>query len=327
MASGVCWHSMIASLPRSNGTAGAGLEIVRARPLLGTLVQICASGPAAETHRAVDAAFTIFERLQRLLSYQDPDSELSQLNRQPLHQPRRVDPQTYAVLFAALHFARLSDGAFDPCVGFELEHWDLLPRHGSTSASAPSVRGSWRDIELMPDQHVSIHRPMRIDLGGIAKGYAVDLALEALLLGGASEVLVNAGGDLRVAGSAIRQIGLRHPLAPHTSSESVSLHNAALATSGAYYSQQRRAQGEVSALVDPLVRGPHLHLGSVSVRAATCMSADALTKVVLFAPTAVAEHALAASDAMAYVQRPPVGASLATSWHGPELPDSLAYAH
>jgi thiamine biosynthesis lipoprotein len=79
---------------------------------------------------------------------------------------------------------------------------------------------------------------------------------------------------------------------------------AALATSAAYYSRRRLATGEVSALLDPRSALPYLGYDSVSVRAADCMSADALTKVVLFALPAFAERALAACSAQAYVLTP-----------------------
>jgi thiamine biosynthesis lipoprotein len=318
---------MSSPLPRNNAALEPALEVVRARPLLGTLVQIRASGPPIHIQSAVDAAFAVIERLQRLLSYQDPDSELSALNHQMLFEPRQVHADTYAVLFAALHFARLSDGAFDPCVGFDLEHWGLLPGRASEHPHAGAGRGSWRDIELLADQRVCFHRPAHIDLGGIAKGYAVDLAVQALIDGGARDVVVNAGGDLRVAGPRARPIALRHPLAPSRSGDSVTLLNAALATSGAYFSRQHRPNGDVSALLDPNGRVPHLKAGSVSVRAANCMSADALTKIVLFAPPTVAERALAACDAMAFVQQPHAAVSLGQPRHNPAHIGFVSHAH
>jgi FAD:protein FMN transferase len=289
-------------LRENNQFAEPLLEVSRARPLLGTLVQIRASGPASRVHSAVAAAFSAIEQIHQRLSSHDRHSELSALNHQALCEPRRVHADTYAVLLAALHFARLSEGAFDPCTGIDLEQWGLLP--GDNAPRNPGAAGSWRDIELLPGQQVCIHRPLRIDLGGIAKGYAVDQAVQALLDAGAIDVLVNAGGDLRVAGPRSRPIALRHPLAPERSSASLPLLNAALATSAAYYSRARGSGGDVSALLNPADRSFHLDPGSVSVRAANCMSADALTKVVLFAPPAVAERALAACDAMAFIQQP-----------------------
>jgi FAD:protein FMN transferase len=318
---------MSSPLPENNHAPEQTLEVARARPLLGTLVQIRASGAPSRIQGAVDSAFAAIERVQQLLSYQDPDSELSALNQQALFEPRKVHAETYAVLCAALHFARLSEGAFDPCVGFDLEQWGLLPRRTSKRPHAGTGRGSWRDIELLADRQVCLHGPVHVDLGGIAKGYAVDLALQALVAGGARDILVNAGGDLRVAGPRARQIALRHPLAPDASGESLTLLNAALATSGAYFSRQQRPDGEVSALLDPSGRAPHLGVGSVSVRAASCMSADALTKVVLFAPPALAERALAACDAMAFVQQPHATVTVGYPRHSPAHIGGASHAH
>jgi thiamine biosynthesis lipoprotein len=327
MASAACLHCMTLHSPENNRTSEQPLEVSRARPLLGTLVQIRASGPSTRIQQVVEAAFTAIEQVQQLLSYQDPGSELSALNQQSLFEPRRVHADTYAVLDAALHFARLSDGAFDPCVGLELEQWGLLPSRTAMRPRVSAGRGTWRDIELLPDRQVCLHRPVWIDLGGIAKGYAVDVALRALLAGGAYDAVVNAGGDLRVAGPRVRQVALRHPLAPDRTSESVPLLNAALATSGAYYSRQHRREGDVSALVDPTGRRPHLDPGSVSVRAATCMGADALTKVVLFAQPEVAERALSACNAIAFVQQPRAAKSFGYPRHSPAHHSIVAHAH
>jgi thiamine biosynthesis lipoprotein len=143
---------------------------------------------------------------------------------------------------------------------------------------------------------------MRLDLGGIAKGYAVDRATAELLAAGMDNTLVNAGGDLRIAGHWSREVLLRDPRPPHQGSQQLTLHNAALATSAAYYSRRRLPRGEVSALVNPRCGTPYIEDGTASVQAADCMSADALTKVVLFAPPRVAECALAACSALAFIQ-------------------------
>ncbi|HEX4242451.1 MAG TPA: FAD:protein FMN transferase [Steroidobacteraceae bacterium] len=277
-------------------------EVCRARPLLGTRVEIRAGGDAAEEdlHAAVDLAFAAVERVHRLMSYHDPGSELTRLNRHAGAAPQRVSAGTLAVLEAALHFARLSEGAFDPGVAATLEQWGYLPKIGA----APPA-GSWRDVEVTPDGCVRFHRPVRLDLGGIAKGFAVDLAVRTLREAGVEAVVVDAGGDLRVAGIVPRRIGLRDPRAPAGSVHSVDLENAALATSAGYFSRRWDGERYVSALVDPASAQPFLAGSSVSVRAFDCMTADALTKVVLFAPPAVAERALAQCEAHAFVQASP----------------------
>ena len=268
----------------------------RARPLLGTRVEIAATAPwpAERLHAALDAAFAAVEQVQLLMSFHDPASELSLLNREAVQRPVKVDGQTFAVLEAALELSRRSGGAFDATVGAQLQRWGYLPSEGEPPAAA-----SWRDIELLPRRQVRFHRPLRLDLGGIAKGYAVDCAVEALRQAGVDSALVNAGGDLRAFG-APQRVRLRHPQNPALLAHELELHDEALATTAAYYS--RRA--ETSALLDPRSGRPYLGQASVSVKAPRCLHADALTKPVLFAAPQTAERLLADYGACAYLQQP-----------------------
>jgi FAD:protein FMN transferase len=285
-------------------------EVRRARPLLGTLVEIraVAAHAGVRLHAAIDAAFAAIERVQGLMSYHDPASELSRINREAASTEQRIHAQTYAVIEEALRMAALSDGAFDPCIGEHLERWGYLPSSAPARDRTCASGGTWRDVQLVGPDRVRFARPVRLDLGGIAKGYAVDCAVHALQRAGVERLLVNAGGDLRIAGPWEQRIGLRHPEAPHHSAEVLTLRDAALATSAAYYSRRCVALGEVSALLDPRSVLPYLGNESVSVRAADCMSADALTKVVLFGPPEIAEQALAACGARACVLAPAAAA-------------------
>jgi thiamine biosynthesis lipoprotein len=302
-------------LPLLASEIGGDFEIARSRPLLGTLVEIRAgvqrrdhrqmSSSTAETaqlHAAVDAAFAQIEHVHHLMSYHDPDSELARLNREAVERPQRVSLHTYAVLSAAVRIARLSEGAFDPCVGACLETWGYLP---PSRVRTESGFASWQDIELLEEQRVRFKRPLRVDLGGIAKGYAVDLATQSLQQANVQEIVVNAGGDLRVSGTRVREIVLRHPRTPGVGGTSLELESGALATSAAYFSRKRVGSGEVSALLDPRSRAAYLGHESISVHAGDCITADALTKVVLFAPPAVAERVLADFDAEAFVLASP----------------------
>ena len=298
MASAASWPLMPSPSPST--------EIRRARPLLGTLVEVRASagGARAELQAAIDAAFAAVERVQRLMSFHDAASEVSALNRDALQRPLRVDAQTWAALAAAQRLSQLSEGAFDISIGASLQDWGYLPPSNLPGPAPAGVEGNWSDIELLDDSRVRFHRPLRIDLGGIAKGYAVDCAIETLRQAGVDEALVNAGGDLRALGRQPQPVRLRHPQHPALAAHALSLCNEALATSANYYSRRTSAVGEVSPLLDPRSRRPWLGSASVSVRAADCMSADALTKVVLFAAPEMVERVLAAYDAQAYVQNP-----------------------
>jgi FAD:protein FMN transferase len=271
-------------MPSPSAAASVGYARVRrARPLLGTLVEIAvgAQRPTEVLHSAVDDAFGIIEQVHALMSYQEADSELSMLNRSAATDAQRVDPRTYKVLQAALRYARLSCGAFDPCVLDET--------------------ATWRDIQLLDGGRVRYSKPLRVDLGGIAKGFAVDEAVERLKSAGMDEILVNAGGDLRVAGTLARSIVLRDPSAPAHLGSTLALQNAAIATSATYYSLNTTQGRRISALIDGRTRESYAGGRSVSVRTSSCMSADALTKVVLFADRAVSEYCLARFNAHAYV--------------------------
>jgi len=271
-------------------------EIRRCRPLLGTFVEITASGlDDAALHRAVNAAFAALERIQNLMSVHDPASELSLVNREAADRPVTVSRETFAVLLHADTLASESGGAFDYTIAPTLARWGLLPKE--LERKAP---GSWRQVRLLSDDRVRFLRPLAVDLGGIAKGFAVDAAIEALRAQHVTAAVVNAGGDLRMVGSQPCTVHLRHPSKPQTFGQTLSLRESALATSSPCFSQRTWRGQKVSHLVNPTTSQAITGAVSVSVRAPECWLADALTKVVLNAPH-VADRLLAKYDAEAFM--------------------------
>lgn len=255
------------------------IEVRRARPLLGTLVEITAAGESqAAVMRAIDAGFAAVTKVEALMSFHDRHSELSRLNRLAHRTALRVHPWTWDVLRCAQRISRATDGLFDISIGRELVRMGYLPR---PSGARRNVTGSFRDIELLPGHRIHFRRPLCIDLGGIAKGYAVDCAVAHLHASGAASGMVNAGGDLRAFGALPRRVHLRDPANPGTLISFADLTSGALATSAAYFSRARWRGRTVT----PLVHGRRRHSAdrafSVSVAAPTCMLADALTKVAL----------------------------------------------
>jgi thiamine biosynthesis lipoprotein len=168
-----------------------------------------------------------------------------------------------------------------------------LPQTTTVGSSA-----SWRDVELRDDR-VRFVRPLALDLGGIAKGYAVDCAIAALRAEGVTSARVNAGGDLRVLGNKSEIVHVRTGGPQGALLPLCALADGALATS-AYGGQRASAGGRfATSLIDPRVRLPVMSTRTVSVVAPTCMIADALTKVVLLrgaraAPIVAAYRASAA---------------------------------
>src|SRR6266550_3078277 len=152
------------------------VEVRRARPSLGTFVQISAGGKdAIALELAINAAFASVAEVHRLMSFHDPESDVSRMNRDAFHKSVRVHPSTSRVLKGAHEFSRNSDGVFDITTARQLVNWNYLPR--------PDVRfssRSWRDIVLEEKCNVRFRQPLIVDLGGIAKGFAVDRAVNTL---------------------------------------------------------------------------------------------------------------------------------------------------
>jgi thiamine biosynthesis lipoprotein len=240
---------------------------------MGTLLQIAARGSDANAvTRAMEDALAAVERVDRLMSFHADDSELTRINRHADRQPIAVDPWTYAVLRRAVHIAALSGGLFDVTVAPFLVEQGLLPRREGAMPDG----GDWRDLTLLSGGRVLFQRPMLIDLGGIAKGFAVDQAIHALRQGGCTEAIVNAGGDLRAFGSTRRPVHLRRRTGLVPMAE---LRCGAIATSSPRAILPDRLAQPLGSIVDPKRGEAWNGDGSVMVAARSCMIADALTKV------------------------------------------------
>jgi thiamine biosynthesis lipoprotein len=179
-------------------------ELRRMRVLLGTYVEVVVRGPAAAIEAAIDAAFTSIARSQALWSFHDPDSELSRLNG-ARGQALPVSPASVRLLSAARAMMRASGGAFDCTVGAMLVQRGALPDHGDGPWIA---RGSAGDI-VIGAGWARLARPVRLTLDGVAKGFAVDLALRAMRRAGATAGWVNAGGDMAVFGDLLLPVQRR----------------------------------------------------------------------------------------------------------------------
>jgi FAD:protein FMN transferase len=282
----------------------------RARPLLGTLVAIRVHGmPEGHAHRAVDAAFEEVAQVHARMSFHVPGSDVSRLNREAFDHPVAVDPRTIEVLRWARRMGEHSRGSFDITVAAQLVQWGILPT--PSCPHRPDRRGCWRDVETLVGGVVRFRRRVWIDLGGIAKGYAVDRAIACLRAAGVPRCSVNAGGDLRIVGPELERVRLDGGASTAPVLPILELEGGSLASSGRPARPRQRGP----------FRGPHVdgrRRGSVGARsfvcvvAEQCMVADALTKVVLAQGTR-SEAMLRRYGASAHLYRPGHGwRSLAT---------------
>src|SRR3984893_12322769 len=209
-------------------------NIRRLRPLLGTFVEVAAAGAgSADMAAAVEAAFAAIGTVHRLMSFHDEESDVSRLNHGAFEAATGVHPWTFRVLEAALDFHRRSNGLFDIRIAPALQQLGLLPYHAGDLTRDAALTAGHGAIELLAGERVRFgDRATRIDLGGIAKGFAVDRAIDVLRDLGMPSGLVNAGGDLGVFGprgvmAAVRAPGQASPLLC-----GIELHDAAIASSG-----------------------------------------------------------------------------------------------
>ena len=248
--------------------------MIRCKPLLGTFVEISTEDGEHSLH-AIERAFNVIEQIQWLMGFHDPDSELSQINARSYLESIRIHPWTAEVLAIAKEIQIESQGIFNCGIGHRLVEAGLLPRHVSLNDQS---FGGIEDLLFIEPNLVQSKLPLCLDLGGIAKGYAVDKAAEVLLAHDVQSGSVNAGGDMRVFGNCTHDIQIRNPSKPHELFQIGSMKVGAIATSSLYFS--KRDADAKSYMVNPLNQ-EHIEFSeSYSVIANECVYADALTKVV-----------------------------------------------
>jgi len=241
----------------------------RMRPLLGTYVEVAAVDAVAPD-ACIEAAFAAIRAVHERLSFHEPDSELSRLNRSAGVQIR-LSPLSQRVLRLARGLQIASGGLFNCTVGGALVQGGHLPDHGG--GEVVSI-GDASDL-VFKGSTVRLSRPVRITLDGIAKGFAIDLATAALKRHGARAGWVNAGGDMRVFGDLTLPVarpdgqGGLEPLG--------GIRNAALATSRVTDFDDHSFHGRIVSQ-----RGV-AECGQWSVIARHAWRADALTKVAALA--------------------------------------------
>jgi FAD:protein FMN transferase len=239
--------------------------LTRCRPMLGTFVEV--SVPEA-AQGCIDDAFAAVAAVDTVMSFHKETSDLARIRRAPVGQAIAVSSATISVLRFAAGLYADTNGLFDVTIGREMIDAGHLPR----PIQGPDIcnSGNCDDLEIIDDTHLRCHRPLLIDLGGIAKGYAVDCAIEILRAKGVDNAVVNAGGDLRVLGDEPQTIWLRD--AAGYPGAAIALANGAVATSSNNQGRRIHFGYDRTAL---------LGKNAVTVLAPTCMEADAFTKIAL----------------------------------------------
>jgi thiamine biosynthesis lipoprotein len=194
--------------------------------VMGTIGQVIAVASDEQTAgNAVAQALESLQSVERTMSYHDPNSELSALNRTAFGQDFAASPYLFDVIKRGIEMGRRSEGAFDITIGPLVDLWqhakvtDKAPRPEEIAAAKSRVG---YDKLIVNADKCTVRfavEGMRIDLGGIAKGYGVDLAIEMMKAAGATSGLVQVGGEIRCFGPSPEgqkawSIGVQRPAAP-----------------------------------------------------------------------------------------------------------------
>lgn len=234
---------------------------------------------------AIEAVLADMRRIDREMSTYKPDSEISKVNAEAAKHPVKISRELFDLLTQALEYSRLTEGAFDityASVGYMYDfRRHVRPDESQIERALPGV--NYRHVILdSKAQTVKFAREgVRIDLGGIGKGHAVDSGIRILQQRGLSHAVVTAGGDSRIIGDRFGQpwvIGIRHPDRKEEVIARIPLEDAAISTSGDYERYFDEKGVRYHHIIDPKTGQSASKVRSATVIGPTATRTDGLSK-------------------------------------------------
>ncbi|MBU2541297.1 MAG: FAD:protein FMN transferase [Candidatus Omnitrophica bacterium] len=250
--------------------------------LMGTIVEV-----TSNSDQAAKIVFDTFKRLDEKLSHFKSSSPVAELNRDGIVS---ADKELLDLIVESLRISEESSGTFDITIGPLSDIWKKaikgkeLPPHKEIKKARELV--DWKQVSVDRENGLIKFKKagMKIDLGAIAKGFAVDIAVEKLKAAGISSALINAGGDIYCLGKKFNRpwkIAVRHPEKEGKFSQVFSLVDRAVATSGDYEQFFTLGGKRYSHIVDPRTGYPiDSRISSVTVVSDRAMTSDALATAI-----------------------------------------------
>jgi len=262
------------------------------RQVMGTFTRVLAVASDKNTAEiAIEAAMTAIEHVDTLMSDWDPNSQLSAVNRRAFSEPVAVDDDLFEVISAAVEYSKLSDGAFDITIAPVVLLWRQAKQTGiaptDEQVAAARSKVGYKNL-LLDGQAKTVQfavEGMALDLGGIAKGYAVDRATAAMRQAGATGGMVSVGGEVFCFGTPAGQkphwfIGLQDPADEEAILLRLKLDGRAVSTSGDYRRFVVINGQKHNHIVNPATAESASDFSSATLIAPTSMQADALATAV-----------------------------------------------
>jgi len=261
--------------------------IKRSQYLMGTIVFVTGVAPEEGVAKeAVDAGLAEIRRLEQLMSTWIPTSELSRVNAAAGKRPVHVSQENLEVLKASLRMATLTEGGFNVAVGPAVAIWNVsqegrIPSQEELEAVRPFTSLSNIDLDEQAGTVFLRRAGMQIDVGGIGKGFAGDLAVEVMKSAGATAGVVALSGDIRTFGRMPDQeqfvFGIQHPRKEQGQILGrIALENEAVSTAGDYQRFIMRDGIRYHHILDPTTLQPARGCQSVTIIAKTGVMADGL---------------------------------------------------
>lgn len=263
-------------------SCGSNVEVYKRATLsMGTTVEIqIRTKNIALADKAIDSAFAEVQRINDKYSVYNPNTYLNKINSSDTFQ---MDDETYFLFKKCEYYHNLSKGAFDPAIGniikalgFESTEPENIPED---SIKEYIKSNNWKLITLTNDKKIIKPKNLRINLGAIAKGYAVDRMFEIVKSFGFNNFLVNAGGEVRCSGDNW-DIGIQHPRQKDKLIGVLRLENLAVATSGDYERFRIKNGKRISHIFNPITGRVANECQSVTIITEYCIDADAIATAV-----------------------------------------------
>jgi len=282
MRTGIAVMALLGVLPQ----AASAAWIDRTEAIMGTriYVQVWAED-TAKGNEAIDAVMADMRRIDDLMSHYKPDSQLSQINERANTEPVAVDAELFDLIKLSTYYSQITEGAFDityASVGYLYDYpRHVHPTEAQIKSALPAV--NWRNM-LLDEAHHTVrfeHAGMRIDLGGIAKGYAVDRGIDILKARGIRHAVVTAGGDSRILGDHMGRpwlVAIRHPDDPSKVVTRIPLSDSAMSTSGDYERYFDEDGVRYHHIIDPHTGHSASKVRSATILAPTATQTDGMSK-------------------------------------------------
>ena len=258
----------------------------RTEAIMGTRVYVQLwSTDAAQGNAAIEAVMDDMRRIDDLMSHYKPESQLSQINARANREPVPVDKELFDLIKLSTYYSQITQGAFDityASVGYLYNYPEHVhPTEAQIQDALPAV--NWRNLQLDEAHHTVRfeHAGMRIDLGGIGKGYAVDRGIDILKARGFEHAVVTAGGDTRILGDHMGRpwlVAIRHPDNPQKVVTRIPLSDSAMSTSGDYERYFDEDGVRYHHIIDPHTGHSASKVRSATIIAPTATQTDGMSK-------------------------------------------------